>query len=73
MKIEIVHCSFPYVGKKNGPALKGRLMVHIVESMGHPLNAHSCRCLAHFYAVLEKVRKSAHTVIVGKRIGSESK
>jgi hypothetical protein len=58
--------------KKRGGA-KGRLMLHIVASVGHPLNAHSCRCLAHFYAVLEKVRKTAHTVIVAKGTGSENK
>ncbi|MCU6669579.1 hypothetical protein M8013_12570 [Enterobacteriaceae bacterium H4N4] len=66
MQIKIVHCSFPLVGEKRGGA-EGCLMVLIVASADDPLNAHFCRCLAHFYTVLEKMGKSAHTVIIGNR------
>jgi hypothetical protein len=58
--------------KKSGGA-ESDLMVHIVDSLSHPLNAHSCRCLAHFYAALEKVGKTAHTVSVGNGAWSEKK
>jgi hypothetical protein len=53
MEIKVVHCSFPLVGEK--PWWRdGCLMLHIVAVRGYPLNAHSCRCLAHFYRALEK-------------------
>ena len=54
MQIKIIHCSFPYVGEKRG-GVDGCLMVPIVAIEGTPLNAHSCRCLAHFYRGLEKM------------------
>jgi hypothetical protein len=56
--------------KKRGGA-KGGLMVPIVDSMGEPLNAHFCRCLAHFYIALEKKGKSTHTVSVGNSAWSK--
>ncbi|PHH05910.1 hypothetical protein CRX53_19205 [Leclercia adecarboxylata] len=46
-------------------------MVLIVASAQAPLNAHSCRCLAHFYRVLEKLRKTAHTANVGNPTRNE--
>jgi hypothetical protein len=57
MEIKVVHCSFPCVGEKRGQA-----MLPDDEHCGRqplPLNAHFCRCLAHFYR-LEKTDKSAH-------------
>ncbi|ANG94179.1 hypothetical protein LZP96_13255 [Enterobacteriaceae bacterium 155047] len=63
MQIKVIHVSFPYVGENRGGA-EGDLMGAIVGVTGDPLNAHSCRCLAHFYRGLEKKRKSAHTVQV---------
>jgi hypothetical protein len=56
VEIKIVHCSFPIVGEKSWWR-DGYLMLHIVAGTRHPLNAHSCRCLAHFYRALEKQRK----------------
>jgi hypothetical protein len=41
---------------KNRGGAEGDLMLHIVAVRGYPLNAHSCRCLAHFYRTLEKTR-----------------
>jgi hypothetical protein len=35
------------------------------------LNAHSCRCLAHFSGALEKPHKSAHNVTVDKSARSD--
>jgi hypothetical protein len=70
MQIKVIHVSFPYVGEKRGAA-EGNLMEAIVGFAGEPLNAHSCHCLAHFYRVLEKKRKSAHTVQVKNCIGSQ--
>ncbi|MCW2094711.1 hypothetical protein [Lelliottia amnigena] len=70
MQIKIIHCSFPYVGEKRG-GVDGCLMLPIVAIEGTPLNAHSCRCLAHFYRGLEKMRKGAQTGNNGNRIGSK--
>jgi len=56
---------------KNRGGAEGYLMVIIVAIGRYPLNAHFCRCLAHFYRWLEKMRKSAHTVIHGNRWGSK--
>ncbi len=39
-------------------------MVNIVVVRSVPLNAHFCRCLAHFYRLLEKMDKSAHYIKV---------
>ena len=69
VKIKVVHCAFPLVGENLGGA-EGYLMLHIVAAWGYPLNAHSCRCLAHFYRALEKARKTTHTVSVGNRTRS---
>ena len=35
-------------------------MMNIVVARRAALNAHFCRCLAHFYRLLEKTDKSAH-------------
>jgi hypothetical protein len=61
-----------YVGEKRG-GVDGCLMVPIVAIGRTPLNAHSCRCLAHFYRGLEKREKDAQTGITGNRIGNEPK
>ncbi|QHO83128.1 hypothetical protein CPT31_19660 [Enterobacter hormaechei] len=45
-------------------------MLLIVAGRRYPLNAHSCRCLAHFYSALEKREENAHTVSVGNRTRS---
>jgi len=45
-------CSLQWV--KNRGGAEGNLMLHIVAGRRYPLNAHSCRCLAHFYSALEK-------------------
>jgi hypothetical protein len=60
------------VGEKRGGA-KGCLMVPIVDSERSPLNAHFCRCLAHFYIALEKLRKYAHNASIKNRIRSPRK
>ncbi|HAZ78078.1 MAG TPA: hypothetical protein DCX28_16945 [Enterobacteriaceae bacterium] len=39
----------------------GCLLETIVVRASGALNAHSCRCLAHFSRPLEKTHKSAHT------------
>ena len=39
-------------------------MMNIVVARRAALNAHFCRCLAHFYRLLEKTDKSAHYVRV---------
>jgi hypothetical protein len=55
---------------KNRGAAKGNLMLHIVGAGRYPLNAHFCRCLAHFYRGLEKALEIAHTAWVENRIRS---
>ncbi|TCC83470.1 hypothetical protein EY915_07835 [Citrobacter braakii] len=66
MEIKVVHCSFPYVGKKRGQESVCRMMNIVVVSRA-ALNAHFCRCLAYFYRLLEKTDKSAHYVRVANR------
>ncbi|MPN05101.1 hypothetical protein SDC9_152351 [bioreactor metagenome] len=66
MEIKVVHCSFPLVGNKRGQESVCRMM-NIVVARRAALNAHFCRCLAHFYRLLEKTDKSAHYVRVEKR------
>jgi len=46
------------------------LMRFIVAIGAVPLNAHSCRCLAHFSMVLENMHRNTHTVFVKKSIRS---
>ncbi|RSK66340.1 hypothetical protein EJE24_14070 [Enterobacter huaxiensis] len=58
---------------KNRGGADGYLMLHIVAARRYPLNAHSCRCLAHFYRVLEDPQKNAHTVQVENRTRSQRK
>jgi hypothetical protein len=58
---------------KNRGGANGDLMLHIVAIWRYPLNAHFCRCLAHFYRVLEKVNEIAHTAWVGNRLWSKKK
>jgi hypothetical protein len=60
------------VGEKRG-GVDGCLMVPIVAIEGTPLNAHSCRCLAHFSTVLEKRQKYAHNAEVKKRLEKHRK
>ena len=72
VKIKVVHCSFPLVGEKPWCA-EGDLMLLIVAVRGYALNAHSCRCLAHFYRALEKARKTTHTVNVENRTRSNAR
>jgi len=60
------------VGEKRG-GVDGCLMVPIVDIGRPPLNAHSCRCLAHFYRGLEKREKDAQTGISGNPGRSEPK
>ncbi len=43
-------------------------MTIIVVPSPVPLNAHSCRCLAHFSIGLEKRQKDAHNAEVRKRL-----
>lgn len=48
-------------------------MTVIVVLSPVPLNAHFCRCLAHFSSVLEKKQKDAHNAVVRKRLESHRK
>jgi len=48
-------------------------MLLIVAARGYALNAHSCRCLAHFYRALEKALKTTHTVNVENRTRSNAR
>ncbi|PAC12568.1 hypothetical protein CD006_10975 [Enterobacter sp. 10-1] len=48
-------------------------MTDIVVPSSVPLNAHSCRCLAHFSVGLEKKLRNAHNEVVKKRLESHRK
>lgn len=48
-------------------------MTVIVVLSPVPLNAHSCRCLAHFSTELEKWQKYAHNAEVKKRLEKHRK
>ncbi|PIK81837.1 Uncharacterised protein [Raoultella ornithinolytica] len=48
-------------------------MTVIVVLSPVPLNAHSCRCLAHFSIGLEKRQKYAHNAEVRKRLEKHRK
>jgi len=49
------------------------LMRTIVAIRATPLNAHFCRCLAHFSMLLENMHRNAHIVTVKNRTRSGNK
>jgi hypothetical protein len=68
MQVEIIHGWCPQIDKTASRGdTSARWMTNIVVPPTIPLNAHSCRCLAHFSLRLEKFAGGAHNAEVKKR------